>query len=85
MGAEQRTNLELRDAHPDAQSLRFVGPSHHTAVIVGQHDNRLPAELGVKDPFTGGVEIIAIDEGKNGRHGHSERVNDVGDDTPNFT
>jgi hypothetical protein len=68
MSTEQRTDLKLWDAHPDAKRLGLVGASDDTAVIVGEDDNRLTVELGVKDPLTGGVEVVAIDEGKDGRH-----------------
>ena len=68
MSAEQGTNLKLWDAHPDAERLGFVRARHHTPVIVGQDNNRLAFQDRVKDPLTGGVEIIAIDEGKDGRH-----------------
>jgi hypothetical protein len=46
--------------------------SDHAAVIIGQDDKRLVFQDRVEDPLTGGIEIIAIDEGKDGRHGTAQ-------------
>ena len=44
-------HLEIRRSHRDAHSLAFIAAGHDAAVIVGQHDNRLPVQIRTEDPF----------------------------------
>src|SRR6266849_3321820 len=69
MGADQVADLKRRDAHRNAQRLGLVRASDHDAVVVAEHNDRLPVELGVKDPLAGDVEVIAVHEGEDRRHG----------------
>lgn len=60
MLGDQVLEFKIRIAHLDAKSFYFIRPGDHTPVIVRKNDNWLVFELGSKQPFTGGVEIIAV-------------------------
>jgi hypothetical protein len=49
--------------HLDTESLGFIGPGNDTPVIIAEHHNRLFLKMRVEDTFTGGIEVVAIDEG----------------------
>lgn len=67
------------------QRFRFIGTRHDTAIIVGQHHNRLASQYRVEDPLTGRIKVVAIDKGEDRRHGdHLQRVNHVCDNAPNL-
>lgn len=38
----------------------------HAAVVVGQHDHRLPAQIGPKDGLAGGVEAVNVHQSEHG-------------------
>lgn len=58
--------LEERIAHLDAERLGLVGPGHRAAVVVTQHDDRLPVQLRTENPFARGEEIVAVGKGVHG-------------------
>jgi hypothetical protein len=62
MCTEHRTNLKLRDAHPDAKRLGLVGASNYAAVVVGENDNGLPFQHRAKEPLTGGIGLLRVRE-----------------------
>jgi len=59
------TSLDLR-SHGHPQLLDLVGPGHHTTVVVGKHYHRDLLQIGLKHPFTGDIEIVAIHQGEKG-------------------
>lgn len=69
LGLEQLLALEIRGAHGNAQGLGLVGAGNDAAVIVGQHHHRFADELRIKEPLTGGIEIIAVNQGEQFAHG----------------
>lgn len=71
--------------HLDAQPLGLVGAGDDAAVVVGERHHRLPLKLGVEHPFAGDVEVVAVDQGKDGGHGLSlQGVDHEGDHTPDL-
>ena len=52
--------LEERITHLDAERLGLVTPGHRAAVVVAEHDDRLPVQLRTEDPFARGEEIVAV-------------------------
>ena len=53
-------DLEQRVAHLDAECLGFVAPRHRAAVVVAEHDDRLPVQLRTEDPLARCEEIVAV-------------------------
>jgi len=84
MSTKQGTNLKLWNTHPDTKRLGLVRAGDDTAVIVRRHHNGLAFQLRVKAPFTGRIEVVAIDEGEDGQHGNSEGVDHTRHHTPNL-
>ena len=60
---DDRTTLEHRFAHGDAEILGFLRPGHDASIVVGEHDDGFAFEPGFEDAFTGRVEVVAVDEG----------------------
>ena len=81
--AQLGADFELGIAHLDAEGLGFVAAGDHAAVVVAQDDDGASVQRGLKDALAGGVEIVAIHEAEEARHG-SQRVNDIGDDAPHL-
>ena len=52
--------LEQRIAHLDAERLGLVRPRHRAAVVVAEHDDRLPVQFRTEDPLAGGEEIVTV-------------------------
>jgi transposase InsO family protein len=65
---EQALRMALVTRQPHAELL------HHSDRGSPVHHDRWVADPGIEDPFARGVKIVAIDEGKKGRHGHSLRM-----------
>lgn len=59
-------DFEIRRAHRYAQRLRLGAAGDHAAVVVGQHDHRLPAQIGPKDGLAGGVEAVNVHQSEQG-------------------
>ena len=66
---QQGSDLEERIAHFHAQGLRLIGAGDGAAVIVAEHDNRLPVQFRTENPFAGSEEIVAVGQGE-----HQEAV-----------
>ena len=58
--------LEEGIAHLDAECLGLVAPGHRAAVVVAEHNDRLPVQLRTEDPFARGEEIVAVGKGVHG-------------------
>ena len=58
--------LEEWIAHLDAERLGLVAPGHRAAIVVREHDDRLPVQLRTEDPFARGEEIVAVGKGIHG-------------------
>ena len=58
--------LEEGIAHLDAERLGLVAPGHRAAVIVAEHDDRLPVQFRTENPFARGEEIVAVGKGVHG-------------------
>ena len=54
-------DLEPGDAHLHAECFGLLAQCHHTAVVVGEHHNRLAFQAGVKDALAGGEETVDVD------------------------
>ena len=55
--------LEFRSAHGYAQRLGFFTARYNTAVVVRQYHNRFTHPLRLENPLTGGIKIIAVNQG----------------------
>ena len=58
--------LEEGIAHFDAERLGLVAPCYRAAVVVTQHDDRLPDQLRTENPFARGEKIVAVGKGVHG-------------------
>ena len=56
--------LEVRVAHLDSESFRFIATRYGTAVIVGKHNDRLALQVWSEHPFAGGKEVVAVGKGE---------------------
>ena len=56
-------DLEEGITHLDAERLGFVAPRDRAAVVVREHDDRLPVQLRTENPFARGEEIVAVGKG----------------------
>ena len=82
---DQGLALEIWLPHLDAQGLGLVGAGDDAAVVVGEHHHRLPLKLWVEHPFAGAIEIVAVDQGKDGWHETGlQGVDHEGDYTPDL-
>ena len=54
--------LEIRRAHGDAEGTGFGAAGHDAAVIVGEHHHGPADQAGIKALFTGGIEVVAVDQ-----------------------
>jgi len=54
--------LKIRDGHAYTQLTSFVTAGNDTAIVVAEHGDRLVPEIGPKDPLTGTVKAIAVDD-----------------------
>ncbi len=66
---EQRAHFEQRHRHRHTQRLRFFAARDNAAIVIRQHDNGLIVQMGLKQSFATGVEVVAIDESINWFHG----------------
>ena len=55
--------LEEWIAHLDAERLGFVAPCHRAAIVVREHDDRLPVQLRTENSFARSEEIVAVGKG----------------------
>ena len=58
-------DLEKRVAHLDPERLGLVRSRHRAAVVVGEHDDGFPVEIGSEDPFAGNEKVVAVGQGVN--------------------
>ena len=59
------TQLPLKPgrAHGNADGFGFGGPGNNASVIIGQNNDGSVPELGLEDPLTRDIEIVAVDQG----------------------
>lgn len=57
-------NLEIGDAHFDADVFGFAGAGDDAAIIVTQDDDGLLFEFRAINSFAGAIEVIAVNQGK---------------------
>jgi hypothetical protein len=55
--------LVKRFTHLDTESLSLIGSGNDTSVIIAEHHHRFLFNVRVEDTFTGGIEIVTVDEG----------------------
>jgi len=60
----------------------FTGNKSHAAVVVRQHHDGTPHQIGPEEPFAGGVEVVAVAEPVHGCL--FEGFDDVADDAPDL-
>ena len=53
-------DFEKGIAHLDAERFGLVAPSHRAAVVIAEHDDRLPVQFRTEDPLARGEEIVAV-------------------------
>ena len=56
------SDLKCGHATADAECLGFRSERDNAAVIVRKNDQRFPAQFRLKDPLTGSVELIAVNQ-----------------------
>ena len=59
---EQGAGLEFRFAHGNTKGLGLLTARYDTAIVIGEHHHGLASEVRSEEPFTGNVEVIAVDE-----------------------
>ena len=62
LALEGAAYLEVGRAHGDAEGPGFGTARHDAAIVVGEHHQRPAHHRRVDHRFTGGVEIVAIDQ-----------------------
>jgi hypothetical protein len=58
-----RTRLEIRNTHGDAEFLGFITARDHASVVVAEYHNGTIAEFGHEQPFTGAIKTVTVDDG----------------------
>ena len=56
------SDLKGGHAAADAERLGFRSERDDAAVIVRKNDQRFPAQFRLKDPLTGSVELVAVNQ-----------------------
>jgi hypothetical protein len=58
-----RTRLEIRDTHGDAEFLGLIASRNDAAIIVAEYHNGTIAEFGHEQPFTRTIKTVTVDDG----------------------
>lgn len=62
--------VEISLPRPSTRDEDLVRSGTRPVMCHTMHHKRRVADPGIEDPFARGLTIVAIDEGKEGRHGH---------------
>jgi hypothetical protein len=54
------TYFEERNSHFYVESLGFIAARYGTTIVVGEHNDRLPVEIGSEYPFTRDKKVVAV-------------------------
>jgi len=85
VAVDQGLAAEIWLTHLDTQRLGFVGSGDDAAIVIGEHHYRLSLKLRLENPFTGDIEVVAVNQGKEGWHSEGlERMDDEGNHSPDF-
>jgi len=57
-------------AHEDAKRLGLIAAGDDAAVVIREHDDRLPSQGRLKNPLARRIEIVAIDQRDRSRRRH---------------
>jgi hypothetical protein len=58
----QLLHLEPRLCHFDTERFYFTGPGNRTAIVIGQHHDRLSLQRRIERALARNIEIVAIDQ-----------------------
>ena len=59
--------LRAQKDRDTAERLGLVAPGHRAAVVVREHDDRLPVQFQTENPFARGEEIVAVGKDVHGQ------------------
>jgi hypothetical protein len=62
--SDQLPAFKQRNTHGDPCLFCLVRSGDNTAVVVAEHNNGLPVQMGFEQPFAGTIETVAIDDGE---------------------